>query len=359
MRLVLCQPCKKDGTETVVDSEGIYEDRNISKLLNSLSVACIRSFCRWQGKLEKYDDHHENCPVIEANHERKSSLPANMDCREPTIPDNNEMVGRVVSNSSIIDPVTSITVELTNLQTKVARNCNKIDVVAAKTEIFESVSQVFQSTAEKVVSHCEEVKTLFAQQERENQSLKATVETMRNEITLLRHQMQQRAETVEAVNTTACLVWKITDFREKRRLATSDSIAFWLSPIFLTSQFGYRMQLKIYLNGDGTGKGKYVSLFFIILKSPYDDILSWPFQQKVKMVAMDQSSRGQHITDAFRPDLSSSSFQKPVGTANIATGCPLFMPLALLEAGGDGGLYVKDDVMYVKAIVDRAGLDVI
>ena len=119
------------------------------------------------------------------------------------------------------------------------------------------------------------------------------------------------------------------------------------------------MQLKIYLNGDGTGKGRYVSLFFMLLQSSHDDILTWPFKQKVKLMAMDQSGRGEHVVDAFRPDPASSSFRKPTSHANIATGCPLFLPLNLLSAtSSDGGaVHIKDDAMFVRAMVDKSGLE--
>lgn len=76
-------------------------------------------------------------------------------------------------------------------------------------------------------------------------------------------------------------------------------------------------------------------------------------------MALDQSGNAEHVVDAFRPDLGSNSFQKPIAHANVATGCPLFMPVALLERdlSRGGGLYVKNDVMYIKCAVDKTGLE--
>lgn len=42
------------------------------------------------------------------------------------------------------------------------------------------------------------------------------------------------------------------------------------------------MCLRIYLNGDGTGRGTHVSLFFVVMKGPNDALLRWPFNQKVR-----------------------------------------------------------------------------
>ena len=354
---VLCQICKEEDIETIIEKEQIYEDRNIGKLLNFLSVACIVNLCQWRGKLEDYKEHLEVCPVKTVDevqsdgHSKQSKNKDQMDFLELDFENS--------SSNSMIALMNSLKLEFTNLQKSVTQGQEKFEVIARKTDIFEGVSSVFQATAEKVLLQCEEVRVHFARQERENQNLKSALETQRNELLLLRREIEQRPEE-SVTNVTGTLVWKITDFHEKRRLAVAESVTYWLSPIFQTSQYGYRMQLKIYLNGDGTGKNKYISLFFIILKSEFDNILSWPFQQKVRFTALDQSGRGQHVMDAFRPDLSSSSFQKPVGTANIATGCPLFLPLQIIEGGSESresGVYVKDDSMFIKATVDRSGLE--
>lgn len=42
------------------------------------------------------------------------------------------------------------------------------------------------------------------------------------------------------------------------------------------------MCLRIYLNGDGTGRGTHLSLFFVVMKGPNDALLRWPFNQKVR-----------------------------------------------------------------------------
>ena len=111
--------------------------------------------------------------------------------------------------------------------------------------------------------------------------------------------------------------------------------------------------LRIYLNGDGMGKGKYISLFFVIMRSSYDALSTWPFKQRVTLMLLDQGTGGEHVVDAFRPDPNSSSFKRPVSEMNIASGCPLFTPLSLLESNKT---YIKDDTAFVKIIVDTQGL---
>lgn len=112
------------------------------------------------------------------------------------------------------------------------------------------------------------------------------------------------------------------------------------------------MCLRIYLNGDGTGRGTHLSLFFVVMKGPSDALLRWPFNQKVTLMLLDQNNR-EHIIDAFRPDITSSSFQRPVSEMNIASGCPLFCPLAKLEGKNS---YIREDTIFIKVIVDLSGL---
>lgn len=50
---------------------------------------------------------------------------------------------------------------------------------------------------------------------------------------------------------------------------------------FYTSKYGYKMCLRIYLNGDGTGRGTHLSLFFVVMRGHSDALLKWPFNQKV------------------------------------------------------------------------------
>lgn len=72
----------------------------------------------------------------------------------------------------------------------------------------------------------------------------------------------------------------------------SGKVAGWAEPLqaqltsacptaFYTSRYGYKMCLRIYLNGDGTGRGTHLSLFFVVMKGPNDALLRWPFNQKV------------------------------------------------------------------------------
>ncbi|XP_028395412.1 TNF receptor-associated factor 2-like, partial [Dendronephthya gigantea] len=143
------------------------------------------------------------------------------------------------------------------------------------------------------------------------------------------------------------LLWKIEGYQRKRQDAINGVKTALYSPHFYSAQYGYKMCAKIYMNGDGFGKGSHLSLFFVVMKGDYDALQTWPFQKKITMMLLDQGN-GDHMVDAFHSDPQSSSFQRPRSDMNIASGSPLFMPIDHL----DNRQYIKDDVIFIKIIVD-------
>ncbi|CAF1043180.1 unnamed protein product [Rotaria sp. Silwood1] len=81
-----------------------------------------------------------------------------------------------------------------------------------------------------------------------------------------------------------------------------------------------------------------------------DAILKFPFNYKVTFCLYDQTPDQRHIIDSFRPDIRSSSFQRPRSEMNIASGIPKFFPLSMIQQ--EGNPYVRDDTMFIKIMID-------
>ena len=150
----------------------------------------------------------------------------------------------------------------------------------------------------------------------------------------------------EATNYSGRLVWKIRDFNRRYSEARCGQRTSLYSQPFYTDTFGYKLCARLYPFGDGMGKGKYLSLFFVVMKGEYDAILPWPFRHKISFTLFNQKN-GQHITDSFFPNLASSSFSKPSGDMNVASGCPLFAQLEQVLEGG----FVVEDTLYINISV--------
>ena len=99
-----------------------------------------------------------------------------------------------------------------------------------------------------------------------------------------------------------------------------------------------------------------MSLFVVVMRSPWDALLRWPFKQKITLLLYDQNFRA-HIIDAFKPDDSNPSFRRPENLMNIASGSSLFVPLCMLRPEeNQENAYIKEDRLYVKVIIDCANL---
>ncbi|NXM86151.1 TRAF1 factor, partial [Oenanthe oenanthe] len=144
-------------------------------------------------------------------------------------------------------------------------------------------------------------------------------------------------------------LWKITEVGRKLQDSVTGRTVSLYSPAFYTAKYGYKVCLRVYLNGDGTGKGTHMSLFFVVMRGDYDALLPWPFRHKVTFMLLDQNNR-EHVIDAFRPDLTSASFQRPVNDMNVASGCPMFLPLSKLQSPKHA--YVKEDTLFLKCIIE-------
>ena len=161
-----------------------------------------------------------------------------------------------------------------------------------------------------------------------------------------------RVQLLERATYDGVLLWKIDDF-ERRRKEAMDGVTMSLYSVpFYTSRHGYKMCTRVYLNGDGMGKGTHVSFFFVVMKGPFDALLPWPFKQKVTLTIINQAGK-KHVADTFRPDPQSSSFQRPsVKEMNVASGCPMFIHQEHLLNGG----FVKDDCIFLKVVVNITGI---
>ncbi|XP_074187038.1 TNF receptor-associated factor 1 [Rhinolophus sinicus] len=163
--------------------------------------------------------------------------------------------------------------------------------------------------------------------------------------------LEQNLRLMEEASFDGTFLWKITNVTRRCHESACGRTVSLFSPAFYTSKYGYKLCLRLYLNGDGTGKKTHLSLFIVIMKGEYDALLPWPFRNKVTFMLLDQNNR-EHAIDAFRPDLNSASFQRPQNETNVASGCPLFFPLSRLQSPKHA--YVKDDTMFLKCIVETS-----
>jgi len=75
-----------------------------------------------------------------------------------------------------------------------------------------------------------------------------------------------RLQCAETANYEGVLIWKIGEYRQRKLQAVGGRILSLYSQPFYTSRYGYKMCARIYLNGDGVGRGTHLSLFFVVMQ---------------------------------------------------------------------------------------------
>uniref|UniRef100_A0A6Q2Y471 TNF receptor-associated factor n=1 Tax=Esox lucius TaxID=8010 RepID=A0A6Q2Y471_ESOLU len=401
-----CNACIKEDIfeePTSILKQGCaFPDNAARREVENLSAVCINEGCTWNGNIKEYESNHEgNCEYMiipcpsckerirfseQERHNERECPERTLNCKyckEPfhfknikahdeicpkypmicegcakkKIP--REKVSSSRFDTHILLPIISVgaalELQLHSEKTKVAelgRRCTDLEV---KSGTFENVVCVLNREVERFA-------TTMEASNRQHRLDQDKIEALSNKVRQLERtvglkdltvaEMEGRLREMSATTFDGVFVWRISDFTKKRQDAIAGRAPAMFSPAFYTSKYGYKMCLRIYLNGDGTGRGSHLSLFFVVMRGLSDALLKWPFNQKVTLMLLDQSNR-EHIIDAFRPDITSSSFQRPVSEMNIASGCPLFCPLSKLDAKNS---YIRDDTIFIKAIVDLTGL---
>nr|XP_033772953.1 TNF receptor-associated factor 2-like [Geotrypetes seraphini] len=219
--------------------------------------------------------------------------------------------------------------------------------VTKKTEQLERTVGGFNKDLDKCAGALEVLQQRCLEYEQIIQDLQVKNRTLESQL--------RAGGSVGPVSNNGILVWKIENISSQLRAAKAEQRTSFYSPVFSTHPFGYQLCCRVYPNGDGSGRGSHLSLFLAIVKGDCDDVLPWPFRQKVTLMLVDQSGQQKHFRETFIPDTLSASFHKPKTHMNVASGSPQFIKHSLLL--GIASPYLKNNAIYIKVIVDPTGLE--
>ena len=232
----------------------------------------------------------------------------------------------------------------------------------SKQQALKSVELVSRNADNKLGSYEKQIVSLKSEIQQLRSDLVSRVEPVVQAVVKMEAAIQQLqdgfgemallVQTLQATSYSGVFVWKIPEVRRRRQEAKMGRTVSLYSAPFYTSRHGYKLCLRLYMDGDGSGKGSHLSFFLTVMRGEFDSLLQWPIKQTVSLIVLDQDRR-RDIIQSFRPEPSSASFQRPRMEMNVASGCPNFAPLSVL----DNSSYVKEDTMFLKCVIDRSGLD--
>ena len=248
------------------------------------------------------------------------------------------------SNKNLSSKVQELNSQLVALEQKSVRQELEINTLRTQLE-RQSLSSSWNPTASNSRNYSSSETQRVSLLERKYEDIERQVTMLKVHVSEMELQLQ--ASLASTYN--GSFMWRIPDLSKRRRDAIEGRVTSLYSPPFYTAKNGYKMCIRVYLNGDGMGHKTHLSLFFVLMKGEFDALLKWPFDNKVSLILVDQNHR-KHIVQTFKPTPESSSFQRPISDMNVASGCPQFCKLSFL----DDDNYTKDDVLFVKCIVDTS-----
>ena len=143
------------------------------------------------------------------------------------------------------------------------------------------------------------------------------------------------------------LIWKIDKIDFRIAQAKLGKVTALHSAPCYTKQYEYKYCSRLYLNGDGMGRSTHISIFFVVMKSEYDELLTWPMQKRITFELINLEDPADSVIGTFVSNLKSSSFLRPTENMNVATGCPTFISIERFVKGG----FVKDNCAYIRTSV--------
>ncbi|KAH8262622.1 TNF receptor-associated factor 4 [Drosophila bipectinata] len=164
-------------------------------------------------------------------------------------------------------------------------------------------------------------------------------------------QMLKSAVSKLSINYTGTLLWKITDWSAKMAEARGKDGLELVSPPFYTSQYGYKLQASMFLNGNGPGENTHVSVYIKVLPGEYDALLKWPFSHSITFTLFEQGAQsGQGgVAESFVPDPTWENFQRPSNEPDqLGFGFPRFISHELLHSRP----FIKGDTVFLRVKVD-------
>ena len=352
--------CPKDRTQ--IDLTNTFPDNAVKLQINSLKVRCSKQRCDWVGELSDKPDHLNKCKFVEVpcelcgNPIQKAHLAEHLnECSHRKVTcDYCDVEIRYAEKKQHYNdcpkyPITcqyhcqEETIFRKDIEAHYANECPCVPVPCTMAS-FGCTELVDRS---KLGDHVIQCAPKHASQ------MAAAILKLQNEMEELKASISSQDDIVRGIESTMYpalgqFTWRVDNIREKIKQAQSGdpSAAVIYSPSFFSSEAGYKLCLCIYPAGDNN-QG-YLSLYFVVMKGQFDEILSWPFQKRVYLSLLNTKT-GQSVMKDIQPDARLHYFHRPENPRNVGYGYPKFIALQKLlqedsEFVENGALFLRSRV---------------
>ena len=125
----------------------------------------------------------------------------------------------------------------------------------------------------------------------------------------------------------------------------------YYSPPFTTSPQGYKLCLKVFANGNGSGKGSHLSIFAFIMKGQHDDRLQWPFSGTIISELLNWLEDKKHYKKTQTIDTNDKFVRVTEGEYGNSRGYHQFISHSSLTSSTTNTQYLYQDCIHVRVQV--------
>lgn len=403
-----CEHCNKSFcSKSDLDNHLDYKNGDCSEKMYPCIFSCLNGLCSFTGKRSILEDHMNNSAK-----DHLSSIYFSFDNRikniEKTLYFSNEQLNESIhkSNKNVdsfekIEEVTnlksnSMDLSITNLSNNDKRSFEKTDnqiklkfnanykkeeqkdsidsayityqskpssASVFDANILKSEQKTLNELFEKLIEYMHVVEKLQSNFKKTQEALYHKFEEIADfkkalmiaQVSIV--QLEDKMLSLERGSSNGSLIWKITGMKRKIEEAQKNKSKSIYSPCFYSHSNGYKLSVRLFLNGNDSFFGRSLSIFIVIMKGEFDQLLKWPFKQKVTFMLIDQINNDfrEHIIESFKPDINSESFKRPISNMNTASGIPMFCSLSKVHSAEHG--YIKDDCMFIKTTIETHDLN--
>ena len=221
--------------------------------------------------------------------------------------------------------------------------CSVCDDFISQADMFSHINDLVNKPGTSMVKHVQFMISEIKLTQSMVNSCKSEMRLLKEEVHTMKSHLEEHVGIGEG-RKDGTLIWVVTDVLKKLDTAKYNNQAEF-SPHFYTHENGYKMGAKLFLNGDCEANGSYISLYFLLYKGPFDDILPWPFSPRVSLQILGGKME---ITKTFTPEKTSLSFVKPQENSNIPSGYKRFASQDILNQDE----FVRDGKLFLKIITE-------
>ena len=351
--------CPLDRTKL----DNVFPDAACRRQINALKVYCSNKDkgCTWSGEMSDEASHQKSCKLgkiacefCNENFSRVDMTKHKEEC--PRRPVTCKYCSQIMDYQNLECHFSSCG----EYPTKCPNNCSEESL--PRNKIDHHVSEICPRTkvpCQLSLFGCNEVIERqqiglhLAQCSIKHVSqLAKTVLKLENEMEKLQTELSKQKKlldnlTLPAQSTSGKFVWRLERIKDKLSTQVGEEI---YSPEFYSHEGGYKMCLCVYPNGDGNNRA--LSLYFVLVKGPYDAFLQWPFMCRVVLTLVNGSPI-KSIKKVIIPDPNLRYFKRPTSCRNAGYGYPAFIAHNKLQDKESG--FVQEDCILITTEIDYNG----